>query len=169
MLSEKMRGELNAQINEEYYSAYLYLSMSAYCQDMGLPGFANWFRRQYEEEVVHALKILDYVAGRGARVELRAIAEPAKDFGEPVDLFEASLRHERHITGCIHALVDLALEEKDHATHAMLQWFVNEQVEEESSAGEILTKLKFAGDNKGALLMIDRDLSQRQAGAEEGE
>lgn len=162
MIHDKMATALNEQINEEYYSAYLYLAMSAFSAAIGLPGFANWFRLQYEEEIGHALRLFDYMIEQNARPALKAIQEPPADFGGPLELFQAALAHEQHITGCINQLADLALREKDHATLSMLRWFVDEQVEEEANAAEIVDRLSYAEGNKSAILMIDRDLAQRK-------
>ena len=160
MISEKMQAALNKQINEEWYSAYLYLSMSAYGEKMDLPGFANWFYVQYQEEVAHVMKFYHYIIEQNGAVQLLAIEEPPHEFGQPLDLFTAALQHEQHITNCIGRLMDLAQEERDHATQIFLQWFITEQIEEEANASALIAQLKRA-DDKNGLLLIDRELQQR--------
>jgi len=161
MLSEKMVDALNRQINNEIYSAYLYMSMSAYSAYIGLKGFSNWFMVQYREEMVHAMKIYDYINEQGAQVKLMAIKEPPASFSSPLDMFEKTLEHEKFITESINELVDLAASEKDHATEIFLHWFVTEQVEEEANDMEIITKLKLIGEQGSGLFMIDKELAAR--------
>jgi len=163
MISEKMQKALNEQVNKEFYSAYLYLAMSAYCDSMGLPGFANWMRMQYEEEALHVTKMYDYILGQEGRVHLKTIDEPPQDFGTPLDVFEETLKHEKEITGLIHRLMDLAIEERDYATQAFLQWYVTEQVEEEANVNNILAPLRMVGSDKSGLMMIDQQLAGRTA------
>jgi ferritin len=162
MIGKKMEKALNEQINKEIYSAYLYLSMSAYSARIGLSGFSNWFKVQYKEELEHAEKLFDYIHEHGNEVKLAAIEQPPADFKSPVALFEQSLKHEQFVTRSIHSLVDLAIAEKDHATNGFLQWFVKEQVEEEANATEILTKLQMVGDKNQGLLMVDAKLAARK-------
>jgi ferritin len=147
MLNEKMTKALNGQINKEIYSAYLYLSMSAYSSFIGLKGFANWFMVQYNEEMEHAMKIYNYIDGQGEQVKLMAIEQPATEFDSALD--------------SINDLVDLAIEEKDHATNIFLQWFVTEQIEEEGNDNDIISKLKLVGEGGNGLFMIDRELASR--------
>ena len=161
MLKEKIQEALNKQIVAELYSSYLYLSMEAYFHSINLPGFANWMRVQTQEENMHGLMIFDYVAGRGGRIELGPIEEPPTEWNSPLDVFEAVYAHEQKVTGLINDLVNLAIEEKDHATNNFLQWFVKEQVEEEASADAIRQKLKLIGDDGRGLLMLDQELAQR--------
>ncbi len=161
MLSRKMVAALNKQINNELYSAYLYLSMSAHSTFIGLKGFANWFMVQYQEEMVHAMKIYDYINDQGGRVKLMAIAQPPTEFGAPLDMFEKTLEHEKFITKCINDLVNLAIKEKDHATNIFLQWYVTEQIEEEANDNEIISKLKLVGKEGNGLFMIDKELAAR--------
>ncbi len=161
MLSETMTERLNEQINNEIYSAYLYMSMSAYSTYTGLKGFANWFMIQYHEEMSHAMKLYDYINDQGGRVKLSAIKEPQAEFESPLDMFEKTLTHERFITGCINDLVDLAIAEKDHATNIFLQWFITEQIEEEGNDNDIIARLKIVGEDGNGLLMLDRELSAR--------
>jgi ferritin len=161
VLSEKMVDALNKQINRELYSAYLYLSMSAYNTFKGLKGFANWFMVQYQEEMTHTMKIYDYVNDQGGQVKLMTVAEPPTEFGSPLEMFEKTLEHEKFVTKCINDLVDLAIERKDHATRIFLQWFVTEQIEEEANDNEIITKLKLVGKEGNGLFMIDKELAAR--------
>ena len=161
MITKKMEQALNGQINKEFYSAYLYLAMSAYCNKLGLPGAAHWFRMQYDEEVLHMTKMFDYVMQHGGDVRLLQIDEPPQEFGTVLDAFEASLAHERAVTQWINELLDVAVEERDHASQVFLQWFITEQVEEESNVDEIVQRLKLAGDNGGALMMMDDKLASR--------
>jgi ferritin len=161
MISKKMEKALNEQINAEVYSAYLYLSMVAYFEAENLPGLANWMRIQTQEETVHALKFFDFVNERRGRVILKAIDQPPKEWESPLAAFEAAFEHEQMVTGRINDLVNLAVQEKDHATNAFLQWFVNEQVEEETSVDTIVQMLKMGQKAPGAMFMIDRELGQR--------
>jgi ferritin len=161
VLSEKMTEALNEQTNKEIYSAYLYLSMSAYSTFIGMKGFANWFMVQYQEETVHAMKIYDYINDQGGQVKLLAVAQPPTEFGSPLEMFEKTLEHEKFVTKCINDLVDLAIKEKDHASNIFLQWFVTEQIEEEANDNEIISKLKLVGKEGNGLFMIDKELAAR--------
>ncbi len=161
MLNKKIEEAINKQINAELWSGYLYLSMAAYFEDENLPGFANWMKIQYEEEVSHAMKFFDYVNERGGRVILQPIDKVDTEWDNPVHAFEDTLDHERKVTGLINNLVDLSREENDHATFNMLQWFVEEQVEEEASAEDILNKLKMIDGKGHGLLMMDKELGAR--------
>jgi ferritin len=160
-MKDKIVKALNKQINEEYASSYLYLSMSAYFESVNLRGFARWMSVQAKEEMSHAMKIYGHIIERGGRVALKAIPEPAAEWKSPLDAFQATLKHEQHITACIHKLMDLAHTEKDYAAIGMLQWFVNEQVEEEANAEEIVYKLTLMGDAKQAIYMLDHELGAR--------
>jgi len=162
MLDKKMLQKLNEQINHELHSAYLYLSMAAYFESMNFKGFAHWMKKQAQEEQVHAMKFFDYIYDRGDKVELTQIAAPEKKWKSPLAAFEAAYKHEQKVTGLIHALVKLANEQKDYATASFLQWYVDEQVEEEASADEIVQQLKLVGDNGPALLMLDKHLGARE-------
>lgn len=161
MIKKKMENELNKQLNAELYSSYLYLSMSAYFESISLKGFANWMRVQAQEELVHAMKFYDYLNERGGRAVLMTIDAPPAKWQSPIAVFENVYEHEQKVTGLIHDLVSLAISENDHATNNFLQWFVAEQVEEESSADEIVQKLKLVGDAREALFMLDKELGQR--------
>jgi ferritin len=161
VLNAKVEKAMNEQIKNELYSGYLYLSMSAYFEARNLPGFARWMRLQAEEEQEHALKFFDFVHDRGGRVVLQAIDKPPSDFGSPLAVFELTLEHERKVTGLIHDLYALAVQEKDYASQVMLQWFIDEQVEEEKNAEQTVELLKMVGDQGQPLLMLDRQLGQR--------
>ncbi len=161
MISKKMEKALNAQVNAELYSAYLYLSMESYFQSLNLNGFASWMRVQTQEEVSHAIKIYDFINERGGRALLKGIEGPPTEWKSPLAVFEASYAHEQKVTGLINDLVDLAIKEKDHATNSFLQWFVNEQVEEEASADAIVQQLKMMEKAPGGMFMLDRELGQR--------
>ena len=161
MLKERIEKALNDQINAEIFSAYLYLSMSASFSEMNFSGFAQWMKVQASEEMVHAMKIYDFVIERGGRVTLAQIDAPETTWESPLAAFEAALKHEQYITGRINDLVDIAIEEKDHASNIFLQWFVSEQVEEEASADEIVQKLKLVGNQGNAIFMLDRELGSR--------
>jgi ferritin len=163
MLSKVIQDAMNEQIRNELYSAYLYLSMSAYCESVNLPGFAHWIRVQAQEETTHAMKFYDFICERGGRVVLQAIDQPPVGYESPLGLFERTLEHERKVTAMIHDLYALAVQEEDYASQVFLQWFVTEQVEEEQSAAEIVEMLKMIGDKGHALLMLDRELGRRGA------
>ncbi len=161
MLNKTMILALNEQMNREFYSAYLYLSMSAYSAYVGLKGAANWFYVQYQEEMVHFDKFYHYVLSQGAIVELKAVKAPPSEFKSLLDMFEQTLKHERFITKSIHELVDLAMKEKDHASEVLLQWYVTEQVEEESNDNDVLARLRLAGKDGNGLFMVDNELATR--------
>lgn len=160
MMSPKMVDALNQQINREMYSAYLYMAMSADATTQGLKGFANWFYVQYQEEMVHAMKIYAYLHDQNQRVVLQAIEQPPTEFGKPLEMFQATLKHEQYITQSINDLMDLAIELRDHATQIFLQWYVTEQIEEEGNDNAIIDQLKMIGDGHG-LFMIDKELAAR--------
>ena len=161
MLSKKMVDSINGQINREIYSAYLYLGMASYAVSEGLNGVANWFNVQVQEELSHAQKMYDYINQQGGRVLLGDIETPPQNFTSAKNLFEVTLEHEKKVTALINALADVARSEKDHATEIFLQWFVTEQVEEESNASDILQKFKLMGDEGNTLFMMDTELAQR--------
>ena len=160
-MKARVEEAFNSQLNAELYSAYLYLSMAAYFESINLSGFANWMRVQEQEERVHALAFYDYIISRGGRVKLQPIQGPPTDWPSPLATFEAVYAHEQKVTGLINDLVNLAIEEHDHAAHIFLQWFVNEQVEEEESANAVVQKLKLVGEGGNGLFLIDRELAQR--------
>lgn len=165
MISEAMQKTLFTQLNDEFYSAYLYLAMSAYCAHIDFNGAAAWLKQQYEEEQMHATKIYNYLIEQGAHVVLQEIPQPPNEFGSILDVFRSSLQHEQSMTAKLNNLSDQALKEKDHATYNLLQWFVNEQVEEESTVSEIISKLKLVKEDGYGLLMIDNELGSRLAPA----
>jgi ferritin len=161
MISKAMEKAINEQINKEIYSAYLYLSMSAFAKTQALDGFANWFYVQSLEEMIHAQKFYNYILDQGGKVELAKIDGPPTTFKSMLDCFEQTLKHEQFVTSRINALSNQAVEEKDHATQILLQWFVTEQIEEEASADAIRRKLALISNDGGALFMIDKDLAAR--------
>ncbi len=163
MFSERLQAAINDQINAEFYSAYLYLAMSAYLEDRDLPGMAHWMRMQYEEEIFHALKFFDFMIDRGARVILKAIDAPPTEFGTVEDVFAEVLAHEQKVTALIHNLYKMAVEEGDYPTQSLLQWFIDEQVEEEKNANDVLARVRMVKDYPPGLLMIDEALAQRPA------
>lgn len=169
MLTDKMQKALNGQMNAELYSSYLYLSMNAYFKSVNLDGFANWMYYQAQEELEHAMKFYDFICQRGGRVQLAQIEAPPSEWNSPLAVFEDTLAHEQKVTGLINDLVEIANEERDHASQIFLQWFVSEQVEEEDSVGGVLEQLKLMGEAKGGLFMMDREMAKRRpsGGAEE--
>lgn len=164
MLKDKIQKALNAQMNLELSSSYLYLAMAAYFESENLNGFASWMKIQSGEEYGHAMKIYGYINQRNGRVNLAKIDSPKSEWKGAVEVFSETLKHEQLVTKAIDDLVDLAVTEKDHATNTFLQWFVTEQVEEEATAMNILDKIKMVGDNKNGLFLLDRELGMRTAG-----
>jgi ferritin len=161
VISTAMEKALFEQLNHEFYSAYLYLAMSAYCNHIEFNGAASWLKLQYEEEHMHATKIYNYLVEQGVHVVLEQVCQPPSVFGSILDVFTASLEHEQAMTSRLNEISDQALKEKDHATYNLLQWFVNEQVEEESSVGGIISKLRMVKDDGYGRLMIDNELGNR--------
>ena len=161
MLSKKLEATINDQINAEIYSGYRYYSMATYFESLSLKGFAHWMRVQALEEFTHAQKFVNYINDRGGRVLMQAIECPPTDWDSPLALFEEVYTHEQHVTALINNLMDIALEEKDHASVNMLQWFVGEQVEEEASADEVVQMLKLVDNTKGGIFMLDKDMNSR--------
>lgn len=160
-ISPKMEAAINKQINAEFYSAYLYLAMSCQADALRLKGVANWFNVQYQEEVAHATGFLNYLQDRGGRVVLEAIEAPQTEWPNAVAMFKHTCEHEAHVTSLINDLAALALEEKDFAASQFLNWYVNEQVEEESTADQILGDMTLAQNDGGAMLTLDRELAAR--------
>ncbi|MBS3938555.1 MAG: ferritin [Peptococcaceae bacterium] len=159
MLSKNLTEELNLQVKYELYSAHLYLAMSAYCTDLQMDGFAHWFKIQAEEEKFHAMRFFDFIADMGGRVTMMALEEPANEYDSLADVFEKSLHHEQFVSARIYHLMNIAQTEKEHATISFLNWFVDEQREEEKSFGHILQQVKrFGGE---ALYHLDKELSSR--------
>jgi len=165
MLHPKIQDAFNKQLNAEYFSSYLYLSMAAYFESHNLKGMAQWMRLQAQEENMHAMKFFDFINERGGKVTLTRIEAPKTEWSSPLQVFEETCAHESKVTGLINDLVDLAISERDHAANAFLQWFVTEQVEEEASVQEITEKLRMVGDRGGMMFMLDRELSQRTPAA----
>ena len=163
MINKTMQNAMNEQINKELFSSYLYLSMAAYFEDKNLPGFANWMRLQADEEREHAMKFYDFILERGGQVQLKAIEAPKTDWGSNLEVVEEVAAHEAKVTASINELYELALKEKDYPAQVMLQWFITEQVEEESSAAEVLASLKMIEARETAVLQLDHRLSKRQA------
>lgn len=161
MLNKNMEKAFNEQINREMYSAFLYMSMSAYAEQKGLKGIAHWFLVQYHEEMVHGMKMYEYIQSQGNVVALAALAKPDANFTSALDLFEKALAHEQYITKSIYTLVDAAIADKDHASKAFLDWYVTEQVEEEENVNTILQTLSMIGDNTAALYLYDKELAVR--------
>jgi ferritin len=156
-----MQKAMNDQIQREFFSEYLYLSMQAYFSKMSLDGFANFFMVQTKEEHTHGMKIFDYILETGGEVELMELQKPKKDFESPLEVFKEALAHEKYITKSIHDLVDIAMQEKDYTANSFLQWFIDEQREEENTVDNIVQKLKLIGDDSRGLLMLDAELAKR--------
>ncbi len=161
MISKTLEKAINEQINKELFSEYLYISMQAWFAHENLDGMANWMKVQAQEEHFHAMKFFDYVLERGGEVELLAIAKPTVSFGNPLKAFQAALEHEQFITKSINELMDIAIAENDHASRSFLQWYVDEQVEEEANADRIVSQLDMIGDNMHGIFMLDRELGTR--------
>jgi len=161
MISKKLEKAINDQINRELFSEYLYISMQAWFAAQNLDGMANWMDAQGKEERFHAMKFFNYVLERGGKVTLKLIEGPATEFKTPLKAFQAALEHEQFITKSINDLMDLAIKENDHATKSFLEWYIDEQVEEEASVDKIVNQLKMVGDNGHGIMMIDRELGQR--------
>ena len=164
MIAATIQAALNNQLNEEFSSAYGYLSVSAYFENIDLRGCAHWMKLQYQEELIHADKIYTFINDRDGQVTLQPIVAPPIKWDSPLHAFESALQGEQHLSEKIYQVVDLALKEHDHATHAFMQWFVNEQVEEEAMVRDIVRDLKLLGDSKDGLFLMDRDLASRQPG-----
>lgn len=161
MINEKLEKAFNYQINRELYSEYLYLSMQAYFERLNLKGFVNWMTVQIQEEHAHAMGLYDYVIERGGKIVLEAIEKPESFWQSPLEVFKAVLAHEEYITSEIYSLMDVADETKDRAASIFLNWYVKEQVEEESSVSKVLAQLEMIGDDKQGLLALDKELAQR--------
>lgn len=162
MISNKMEAALNKQLQKEMYSAYLYLGMSAWCSEHSFNGSAQWFMMQYEEEMAHGMKVYHYLLDQGAHVELDNMKASNTKYESLLSCFEQSLAHEQKMTRSFNKLCDFAIQEKDHASYTFFQWFVNEQVEEEATVSDVISKLKLVGDGNG-LFMIDNQLAERTA------
>ena len=161
MISKKVENALNGQLNAEFYSAYLYLSMAGYFESTGLKGFASWMQVQFQEEQFHTMKLYDYIFERGGRVILHPVEAPPSDWDCPLAVFEVTLEHEQKVTGLINDLVYLARQEKDNASEIFLQWYVNEQVEEEDNVNTVLGQLRLIKDSPQGMFMLDKEMGQR--------
>lgn len=161
MISKKLEEAINEQINKELYSEYLYLAMAAYFDAVDLPGFANFFKVQVQEERFHAMKFYDFLNERGGKVVLKKIDKPQTEFESPLDILEISYKHEQYVSDLINKLMDLAISENDHAVKSFLNWYVDEQVEEEDSMNKILNQLKWIDGKGNGLLMLDKELAGR--------
>lgn len=162
MIPKELEKAFNEQIKKELESAYLYLSMAAYFEHENLEGMAHWMKKQAEEEVGHAMKFFEHINERGGRVELYALAEPKKDWSSPLDVFKHTYEHEQKVTASINSLVELAKKLNDNAALVFLNWFVNEQVEEEANAQKIVALLERIGDNAAGIIMLDSQLAKRE-------
>ena len=160
-INKKVEDAIVRQINAELYSAYLYLGMSSKCTEMNLKGLAHWLYVQAQEEMTHAMKFYRFVLERGGHPLMPAIEGVRTDWKDPLEMFEAAYAHEQKVTSLINAIMDIAVAERDHATSSMLNWFVDEQVEEEANSSEIAEKLKLIGASKEGLFMLDKELSTR--------
>ena len=161
MLSEKMEKAINEQINAEIYSSYLYMSMAAWCDAKQLAGFGHWLKVQAQEEMTHAIKFYNFVNDRGGKVVMTTIQGPETEWESTLALMEGVLAHEQKVTGLINKLMDVAMEERDHASTSFLQWFIDEQVEEEASADEVVGKLKMIEQTQGGIYMLDKEMAAR--------
>ena len=161
MITKKIEDALNGQLNAEFYSAYLYLSMAGYFESINLKGFSNWMRVQFLEEQFHTMKLYDYIYERGGKVMLRSVEAPPSDWDGAVAVFEATLEHEQKVTGMINELVYLARDEKDNASELFLQWYVNEQVEEEDNVNTVLGQLRLIKDSPQGMFILDKEMAQR--------
>ena len=162
MINEKVQDVLNKQINKEFYSAYLYLAMSAYFDEIGLHGFSNWTKVQAKEEIDHGMIILDYIIERDGKVEFGQIDSPDRDFNNPLQIFEKILEHEKFVTESINCVAEMSDEECDLATRHFINWYISEQVEEEANARDVIDRLKLFGDECTVLYHLDQELKQRQ-------
>lgn len=161
MLEQDIQRSLNEQLNSELYSAYTYLAMSAYFETLSLSGFASWMKVQSKEEIEHSMKYYKYIFDRQGTVSLSAIKTPKQRWESPLEVFEDAYSHEMQVTKDINKIVDLSIKQSDHATNHFLQWFVGEQIEEESTTSDLVTRLKRIGDNPAGLVMLDRELATR--------
>lgn len=161
-ISTKMQTALNKQINKELYSSYIYISMAGYFEQKSLGGFSSWMKAQAKEEVEHAMKLWQFVHDRGGKVVLDQIAKPSGTWTSPLNIAQTALKHEQSVTKSIHDLVKAAVAEKDTATQVFLNWFVDEQVEEENNASELVDKVSLVGNSGHGLLILDKELSERK-------
>lgn len=162
-MHEAVRRALDDQIAHEFASAYFYLAACAYFESINLAGFAKWMRLQAREEVVHAMKLFDFMNDRGARPGLKALDQPTADFASPLDAFQRSLQNEQRVSESIDRFYDLAVQHHDHPTQVLLQWFITEQVEEEKNATRMVEELRLAADNPTGLLLLNSEAGRREA------
>lgn len=162
-MSDKIFKALNEQIKHEFYSSYLYLSMASYFENIPLEGMAKWFRNQAQEEHEHGMKIYNYINDRNLQVDLQPIDKPTAKFKSVEDIFKQALAHERKVTQWIYEIYEMALKEKDHATHVFLQWFITEQVEEEKNAQDNFDQIQLIGDDKAALFVLDQNFDKKSS------
>ena len=162
VISEKVQNVLNSQINKEFYSAYLYLAMSAFFDEIGLYGFANWTKVQAKEEIDHGMILFDYIIERDGKVNLEKIDSPDRNFENPLQVFEKILEHEKFVTESINCVATMSEDECDLATRHFINWYISEQVEEEANARDVITKLKMFGDEKASLYQLDKELGNRE-------
>lgn len=162
MIKQNVQDIINKQINAEMYSAYLYLGMAVWCTDRNLGGAAHWLKLQAKEEMEHAMKFYKYLEDTGSQISLKAIEAPPAKWNSLLNVFEEAYQHEQKVTAMIYDIVNLAIKEGDHATQSMCKWFVDEQVEEEAHALEIVNQIKMIGDSKGSLFMLDHQLGKRE-------
>ena len=168
MVNQEIQDAINAQIGREFFAAYLYLGMMTYFESRSLSGFGHWMRMQAQEEVAHAMKLVDFLLDRGGSVDLQAIDRPTVDFASPLEVMKAALAHEQKVTGTINDLYALAVSKNDYPAQVLMQWFISEQVEEEKSASEIVDQLELAAGSASALLVLDGRLGERMPEEEEG-
>lgn len=161
MFSEKLLDEMNKQLNYELFSAYYYTAMEVYCSEKQLDGFANFFKEQTKEELDHARMFFDFIQRKNGKIVLDTIDKPDSDFEDLYDVFKKGYEHEQFVTSRIYKLMDIATDEREHSTISFLNWFVDEQVEEEETFQKIMDKIKLIGDNVNALLQLDAKLAQR--------
>ncbi len=164
-MDQTVKDLINDQITHEFYASYLYLAMAAHFEEQNYDGFAQWFRMQAQEEKAHAMKLFDFLVERGERIELQQIDKPPVEFGGPVDAFKAALAHEQKVTGLINRIYEAAVAAKDYPTQVMLQWFIEEQVEEEATTGTAVERLEMAGGSNAALMFLDSEYGKRSTGA----
>lgn len=162
MMPKVVAKALNDQVNNELHSAYVYLAIATYFDEQALIGFSTWMQEQCREEIFHAQKLLQFLRDQDAKIELREIKQPKIDFNSPIDALQHALDLEQDNTEQINDIYELAVKNQDHATEVMMQWFIQEQVEEERSARTVLERCKLAGDNKGALLVLDAQMGRRK-------
>ena len=166
-MKKNVESAINKQIQAEFYSAYMYLAMAAYFDSSDLPGMANWMKIQAQEEITHGMKFYQFLVDRGATPVMEALQKPTATYASPLAVFKAALKHEQLVTSLIHNLYELAVKEKDYAFQSFLKWYIDEQVEEEANATEMIDKIKLAGEKGPGLFMLDKELAARKFNAAE--